>query len=145
MKKIYKSKIAYAIFLPVFILLGGIGVLMIINKIWFGFFFSLLLMIAISYMLSTTLYIVINNALKVKYSFFYTKTIDITTIKSIRETNNSMASPAASLDRLEIRFKNDSILISPKNKSGFINQLLEINPSIEIKLKTNSTVQLNYK
>lgn len=83
--------------------------------------------------------------LKVKYSFFYEKIIDITAIKSVKETNNPMASPAASLDRLEIKFKNDSIIISPKNKSDFINHLLEINPAIEIKLKTNTTVQLNYK
>ena len=145
MPTVYKSKIGYAIIIPLFILLGGIAVLMVTNNIWFGVLFVLLLMILIGYMLSTIYYTINGKTLEINIVFSVKKLIDITTIKSISETNNSMASSAASLDRLEIKFKNDSIIISPKDKSAFINQLLEINPSIEIKLKTNSTVQLNNK
>ena len=145
MKTVYKSKIGYAIILTIFILLGGVAVLLAINKIWLGFVFVLLLMVLIGYMLSTIHYTINGKTLEVNIVFSMKKLIDITTIKSIKEINNPMASPAASTDRLEIKFKNDSIIISPKNKSDFINQLLEINPAIEVKLKNNSVVQLNYK
>ena len=47
-----------------------------------------------------------------------------------------ISSAAASLDRLEILYDTfGSVLVSPKEKMGFIDQLKEINPSIEVKLK----------
>jgi hypothetical protein len=89
-------------------------------------------------MFLTTNYTIDSNKLTIKCGFLYNKTIDIKTIKKITETNNPLSSPAASLDRLEIAYgKNDSILISPKQKSEFINDIKRINPGIEIKLKKN--------
>src|ERR1051325_6196333 len=109
---VYKSKIGYSILLPIFILMGGVTILMAINKIWLCFSFFLLLMILIGYMLSTISYTINGKILEINIVFSIKKRIDITTIKSIKETKNPMASPAASLDRLEIKFKNDSIVIS---------------------------------
>jgi hypothetical protein len=60
--------------------------------------------------------------------------IEISTIRKIYRTNNPLSSPALSLDRIAIVYnKFDEILISPKERNEFINELLKINPSIEVK------------
>jgi len=59
-------------------------------------------------------------------------------ITSICETRNPISSPALSLDRLEIRFKSksgsfsDTIIISPRDKQGFIEQLRIKNGNIKV-------------
>ena len=59
--------------------------------------------------------------------------IEIKSIRKIYRTNNPLSSPALSLDRLAIVYnKFDEILISPKEINEFIDELLKINPSIEI-------------
>ena len=60
--------------------------------------------------------------------------IEISTIRKIYRTNNPLSSPALSLDRIAIVYnKFDEILISPKERNELINELLKINPSIEVK------------
>ena len=67
-----------------------------------------------------TRYVVKNNALTI-YTGFGKVCIPIESIKSVTPSRNLLASPALSLDRLEISYgKNQSILISPKDKSGFL-------------------------
>jgi len=62
--------------------------------------------------------------------------IPISSINTIKETDNIISSPAASLDRLEIFYgKYDSIIISPMDKNEFIQDLLKINPNIEVDYK----------
>lgn len=49
-------------------------------------------------------------------------------IKTIRPTRNPLSSPAMSLDRLELQFKNgEKIMISPKDKVGFKERMKSIN------------------
>lgn len=61
--------------------------------------------------------------------------IDIHTIKRIYKTNNPLSSPALSLDRIAIVYnKYDELLISPKLKKEFVDELLKINPTIQIDL-----------
>ncbi|MFY7742581.1 MAG: PH domain-containing protein [Flavobacterium sp.] len=61
--------------------------------------------------------------------------IDIHSIKRIYKTNNPMSSPALSLDRIAIVYnKYDEVLISPKLKKQFVDELLKINPSIVVEI-----------
>ena len=59
-------------------------------------------------------------------------------ITGVCETRNPISAPALSLDRLEIRYKAkrgsffDTIIISPKDKVGFIEQLRIKNENIEV-------------
>ena len=92
----------------------------------------------------TTEYTIDNDKLTVKCGFLYNKTIDIKSIRKITETNNPLKSPATSLDRLEINYgKFDSVLISPKQKSEFINEIKRLNPNIEVKYKHKQNEALN--
>ena len=55
--------------------------------------------------------------------------------KKIEKTNSILSSPALSLDRIAIKFnKFDEVYISPKEKQAFVDDLIKINPAIEIKL-----------
>jgi hypothetical protein len=59
--------------------------------------------------------------------------IDIFKITKIEKTNSILSSPALSLDRIRIRYnKYDEVLISPKVKKEFVDELLKVNPTIEI-------------
>lgn len=61
--------------------------------------------------------------------------IDIHSIKRIYKTNNPLSSPALSLDRIAIVYnKYDEVLISPKLKKEFVDELLKINPSIIVEI-----------
>ncbi len=71
------------------------------------------------------------NRLKIHCGIIYNKELDIVKIVSIRPTRSIISAPAASLDRLEIRFgKFDSVVVSPKDQEGFISALQKINPEI---------------
>ena len=66
---------------------------------------------------------------------FQRKRISISQIIYVRRSHNLLASPALSVDRLEIVFKGkytDSILISPRNRIDFVEDLKAINPNIDI-------------
>lgn len=44
-------------------------------------------------------------------------------IRSVEESTLNWSSPALSLDRIDIKYGNDRILISPQNKKEFMNEL----------------------
>lgn len=84
-----------------------------------------------------TYYIIEDHMLKIRSGLFYKKELSIVSIRKIVETNNMISSPAASLDRLELFYNSfDSVLISPKDKAGFIRAIQAINPEVEVKYKS---------
>lgn len=81
-------------------------------------------------------YIVDGSLLSVKLGFLVIKKIDIHSIKMVAETNSLISAPAASLDRLQIIYNNhDNVIISPKDKSGFIDHITKVNPEVVIQYK----------
>ena len=61
--------------------------------------------------------------------------IDIKTIRKVYATRNPLSSPALSINRIAIVYnKYDEVLISPKDRADFIDELLKVNPNIEVKL-----------
>lgn len=137
MTKVYKSKIGLELFIPIALVFLTLLVLTIINQ---SNLLGLSLVIASNilflYLFLNTFYEVDEKNVIVKCGFLFKKTIVIHDIKKISETTSVISSPATSLDRLEISYgKFDSILISPKQKKEFIEQLISINPTIEVKLK----------
>jgi len=89
----------------------------------------------ILHMLYNTKYVIQGNQLKVFSGFIRFKPIDIQSIKKIEKTSNIISAPAASLDRIEVTYgRFDSLIISPRDKAGFAQALVEINPDITIKI-----------
>ncbi|MGB6153743.1 MAG: PH domain-containing protein, partial [Pricia sp.] len=84
---------------------------------------------------STEYTIADDGILKIKCGIFYNKNFEINKIKSVAKSNNLISSPAPSLDRIELTYgKFDTIIISPRDKIGFAEELIRINPDIENKL-----------
>jgi len=76
----------------------------------------------------STKYVVDGNLLIIKAGFFKWE-VNILEITEVRKTKNPLSSPALSLDRIEIKYKNNKkIMISPNNLDEFlkaINQKLK--------------------
>ncbi|MCG3841989.1 PH domain-containing protein [Psychrobacter sp. Ps1] len=78
-----------------------------------------------------TQYILTNEQLQVDSGFSVQK-IEITDIIYITPTRSMSSAPALSLDRIKIVYKNEEILISPKDKLRFYREIQARNPSIAI-------------
>jgi membrane protein YdbS with pleckstrin-like domain len=133
-KRVFRSKIGWGFVVIIGLIWGGVTVLLLVQQIWWIAAVMLLLIFWISHLFLTTIYTIQGTELEVKSGFLFRKKILISEVQKIIETNNPLSSPAASLDRLEIRKSPwDYVLISPKQKEEFIQSMLEINPSIEVK------------
>jgi len=134
--RIYRSKIGLGLVAFVGIVLLIVFAIMIVNQIWVGFLINLLATSFIFYTLLTTQYIISKDSLRIQSGFLYDETLTINNIISITETRNPLSSPAASLERLELKLKNSySILISPKEKNEFIDHILQINSAVIVNVK----------
>jgi len=137
MPVVYKSKIGFVFFIP---LMAGTmlsTILMLNDPIgWVALLIMVVIVLFMAINFYSIRYIIDGENLIVKGFPFYNKIIPIDKITRIKETNNPLNSPAASMDRLEIRYNRfDSVIISPKEKQEFIDELLRINQLIEISYK----------
>ena len=137
MKKLYKSKNGLELVIPLILIFGTVLVLTISQKpSWIGIAILLPVILFVVHMFMTTNYTIDGEELTIKSGFLFNKTIDIKTIKKITETNNLLSSPATSIDRLEINYgKQDTVIISLKHKSEFINNIKRLNSTVEVKFK----------
>ena len=88
------------------------------------------IMALVTLLLFTTHYKVNGNILRAYAFFIPYKPVDISSITKIEETFNPLSAPAASIDRLGITHGGGYLLISPKDKAGFVAHMLRINPGI---------------
>lgn len=85
----------------------------------------------ILYLAHRTKYTISNGKLDIKCGFLYHRNLEISRIKSIAKTSSLLSAPAASLDRIEIKYDQRGIVvISPIDKEAFAKDLLTVNPSI---------------
>jgi hypothetical protein len=126
--KIYKSKVDWWLIILIGCVFGypiidGI----LTNEYFLSAIFAFVLVLF--FLLAKT----IKYRIEVGNLMIWNTKIEIKSIRKIYRTNNPLSSPALSLDRLAIVYnKFDEILISPKERNEFIDELLKINPSIEI-------------
>lgn len=136
MKIKFKSKIGLELAIPIVAVFGIVIFLSAMDNReihWIIVAILLPVILFIGDIFINTHYTITDNFLKIKCGFFYNKVIEIKSIKKIKYSNNPLSAPATSLDRLEIIFnKNESLLVSPKNKVDFIETLKSINRNIEV-------------
>jgi len=128
---VYKSKVDWWLIL----LIGGILCYPIVDGIMTQEYVLSVVFVGISFlvflMFWSIQYKIEGEQLKI-----WTTKINIHSIRKIYKTRNPLSSPALSLDRIAIVYnKYDEILISPKDRSAFIAELLSINPTIEVVLQ----------
>jgi hypothetical protein len=133
MRSIYKSKLGLELIIPLILIVGYVLFELISNRIWMGTLVMVLTILLILYTILSIKYKIENDNLNITCTVFMNVNIDIKSIRKVSETYNPLSSPATSIDRLEIFYnKFDSILISPKKKKEFIEDILKINPNIEV-------------
>jgi membrane protein YdbS with pleckstrin-like domain len=137
MNHTYPSKIGIELIIPIVIPLGAVLIFSIMEDPWWVGLSIIAPVIAfIAHMFMTTYYVIEHDNLHIRCGMLYQKTISIHHIKKISETHNPLSSPALSLDRIEIQFgAYDSVMISPKDKTGFIEAITAVNPNITVKYK----------
>lgn len=139
---VYKSRIGVEIVILFTLLsLFSLYVLFIIKMEGNLLFFVVTLFLFCPILLSilgikATTYTVTKNILYIKSNFIFKEKISINEIKKIEGVTSIIKAPAASIKRLELFYgKYDSVMISPKYQDQFIQDLLAVNNSIEVKLK----------
>lgn len=132
-KQVFHSKVGLEILIPLYGVLGFVMVLLALDGIWVGFGLIACMAVWLGYVLFSFRYVIEGNLLFIRGSMFYRMQVDIFSISCISKTWNPLSSPAASLDRLAIRYGHgDEILVSPKDKQGFVHALQAINPDIQV-------------
>ncbi|MFR9603749.1 MAG: PH domain-containing protein [Rikenellaceae bacterium] len=108
-----------------------------------GIVYLLIVVICLS-LFFTIDYTIAEKSLIIRAFGFKMGSIDITRIKTIRRSYNPLSSPAASLNRLEIKFYSkgrvQTALISPVREEEFLKRLKEINPDIEMRVKQKRNI-----
>lgn len=128
MKKVFRSRIDWWL---AAILLGVVALALV--SAWMTDSLSLLTIVVLLLILTTfrTVYVVKDNKLRVWVGLIPYASKEIGQVKSVHRTTSLLSSPALSIDRLRITFANGGILIiSPKDREGFIAALLAINEHI---------------
>ena len=132
MKK-YPSKIDTWLVVIMIISLGIPLVLCLWEKDWWASLIMVATSLFVANLFTSTHYTIKGESLIIKSGIFISKTIKISEIYKIQNTNSIISSPALSMDRIEISYGNfNAIIISPKEKTNFIAELLKINENIEI-------------
>ena len=128
---VYRSKIGPEIAVPVSIVMIGVAAVFVMNEQWGGLLMIAAVSAFIAVILTGIRYRIDGEALRITCGPFYRLEIPVHSIARITRTRNPISSPAASLDRWEVRYgKGESVLISPDQPDAFLHQLKSINPAI---------------
>lgn len=76
------------------------------------------------WLFASTVYVFTGRTLTVRSGPFRW-TIDLAAVRSVVPTRSPLSSPALSLDRLEIRYGNKSLMVSPREREAFLRTLRE--------------------
>lgn len=107
---------------------------LLFNFSWKIAFIEMLVLLVCIYAISSIKYTIDDHTLTVKCGFFSTSTYEIMEITKIKKTHNPLSAPAASIDRIAIYLKKRRVplILSPRNKEEFINELVKRNANIVI-------------
>ncbi|SHJ04310.1 PH domain-containing protein [Flavobacterium haoranii] len=136
MKKIFPSKVDIA--LPILFVVTSIPAIVVgvRDKDLMVFVIMIATFGFMMYLLYDTNYTITEGNLKVHSGFIVNKNIPISEIKCIRKTDSLLSAPASSLtERIEVLYESKkSIIISPKDRKEFIEELLKQNSEIEVEV-----------
>ncbi len=132
--KTYKSKVDSRIVLIVVVVMvvSTVPCMFVPGAVWHVLAVDMVVWLIFADMVFNTEYIIDGQMLRVKCGMLAKDRCDIMSVIAIRPTHNLASSPAMSLDRIEIMLKGRSIIISPKDKEGFVNDMCKVNPDIKV-------------
>lgn len=128
---IHKSKISFGILAFLVIVLGTTSAIIVFKGAWVGLIpIGLVTLLIVNIYTGTYYTITTDQKLIIKCGIVEKREIEIKDIFSVRKSYSVLSSPALSIDRLEINYKGGWVLISPKDKKKFIEDLRNLNPQI---------------
>jgi hypothetical protein len=133
---VYYSKVSYPLLGFIFLVFFGPLVPTLLSNdltkpIVFTFCFLVVLFLFIVHMFFYTTYTIDEDELKIRCGFIGYKPYKIKDMKKVSKSTSIISSPAASFDRIQITYgKFDEIIISPKDKHQFVEDLQKINPEL---------------
>lgn len=128
--KVYRSKIDWWLMLLVY----GAFVFPIVEGIRKKEYFLSVIFVGIILVISCLFYTV-QYKIEGENLFIWRTKIEIKSIRKIYKTRNPLSSPALSIDRIAIVYnKFDEVLISPADRAAFVQELVAVNPAIEVHL-----------
>lgn len=133
----YPSKVSYGLVIFVFLVFYGPLIPALLTKEYQKEMIVVLAALSlifafILHLFFGTSYTIEKDRLLIKCGFFKYKPIKIDEIKEISNTKSLLSCPAPSFDRIIIKYgKYDAIIISPKDKRGFVKDLVKINSKIK--------------
>ncbi len=129
----FKSAISWGLVAFLGVILGTTSALMMRDGAWGGLVINAAVVAFIVHGYFTTYYVLEDDALRVRCSFFCNLRIPYASIRRVKYTSNPLSSPAFSLKRLQIDYdKMSSVMISPDTRESFVEAL---------KAKTGSEVE----
>jgi hypothetical protein len=135
-KKVYKSKISWGLIGVPFALFFVVTAYMVyeeeaLNTILITSGILLAAALFIAHIAYAMRYMITDGLLYVQWGIWYRRHLEASRITEIKRTKDPISAPAASLDRPCIAHSAHGVLIiSPKEKEAFVQQLLNINPNI---------------
>ena len=133
---IYYSKVSYTLLIVVFIVFFVPSIHNYINNSFNSSMFLMTLALIILFglilhMFFNTTYKIEKEKLHIKCGFFKYNPVNIREMKKVSKSSYIISSTAASFDRIEIKYgKFEELIISPKHKTKFVEDLQKINPEI---------------
>ena len=125
-EKTYHSKVDLWLLLLIHaIIIASVAPIGFMGDILMCVIMAMVLIFPISAYMFNIRYVIRGSRLIVKDGLF-SRVYDIHDMRSIKPTHTLLSAPAASLDRLEINFTHDTVIVSPKHKDDFIRQLREM-------------------
>lgn len=114
---------------------GGMLFFMISDALWLPALLPLAILAYLIYLAFSTFYSIDGEYLIVECGF-WKKKVGLSRIRKVQDSADWSSAPAISIDRIEILYDRfETIVISPKNKAGFVNALLEAKPDLEVNVK----------
>lgn len=129
---IHKSKVGLEVLVPLVVILVPVTVVMAIQLIWIGVVVCGLITLFLVSVYARTDYKITRELLLIRCGFFYVLDIKVSDIVRVRRSNELSNAPALSVDRLEVIYGGGRVLISPRNKLKFVNDLKTVNPAIDV-------------
>ena len=133
---IYYSKVSYTLLIIIFLVFFGPLVSLFYGNGFDGKTILIFLTMVVLYglilhLFFNTTYKIEKEKLHIKCGFFKYKPVTIKEMKKVSKSSNIISSPADSFDRIEITYgKFEELIISPKHKTKFVEDLQKVNPEI---------------
>ena len=128
---IHRSKIGLEIILPTAVILTAVLITMLVNGVWLGLIVTLMVCGLIINICTNTYYkIHENGVLEIRCGILEHFEIDINSIEWVKPSRDLGNAPALSLDRLQLKHRGGSVLVSPRNKARFLADLRRFNTRI---------------